>query len=67
MLTGAVGRRSTADIATRLATAVPGVTRVDNRIRYDFDDAELVRSTVSRTHPFSAGRSTRTAGIAGVG
>jgi len=53
-LAGAVGRRSTADIVTRVVTAVPGVTKVDNRIRYDFDDAELVRSTVSRTHPFSA-------------
>jgi len=54
VLMGAVGRRSTADIVTRLATAVPGVTKVDNRIRYDFDDAELARSTVGRTHPFSA-------------
>ncbi|MEU8606490.1 CBS domain-containing protein [Actinoplanes sp. NPDC048791] len=53
-LTGAVGRRSTADIVTRVVTAVPGVTKVDNHIRYDFDDAELVRSTVNRTHPFSA-------------
>ncbi|RSM70244.1 hypothetical protein DMB66_09470 [Actinoplanes sp. ATCC 53533] len=53
-LTGAVGRHSTADIVTRVVTAVPGVTKVINRIRYDFDDAELVRSTVSRTHPFSA-------------
>ena len=53
-LTGAVGRRSTADIVTRVVTAVPGVTKVVNQIRYDFDDAELVRSTVSRTHPFSA-------------
>jgi CBS domain-containing protein len=53
-LTGAVGRLSTADIATRVVTKVPGVTKVVNRLRYDFDDAELVRSTVSRTHPFSA-------------
>jgi CBS domain-containing protein len=53
-LTGAVGRRSTSDIVTRVVTAVPGVTKVVNGIRYDFDDAELVRSTVSRTHPFSA-------------
>jgi CBS domain-containing protein len=53
-LTGAAGRRSTVDIITRLATAVPGVTKVINRIRYDFDDAELARSTVDRTHPFSA-------------
>jgi CBS domain-containing protein len=54
MLTGAVGRRSTGDIATRLAAAVPGVTEVLNHIRYDFDDAALARSKVSRTHPFSA-------------
>lgn len=54
MLTGTVGRRSTADIATRLARAVPGVTEVDNHIRHDFDDAELARSKISRTHPFSA-------------
>jgi CBS domain-containing protein len=53
-VTGAVGRRSTADIVTRVVTAVPGITKVDNRVRYDFDDAELVRSTVNRTHPFSA-------------
>jgi CBS domain-containing protein len=53
-LFGAVGRRSTADIVTRVVTAVPGVTEVVADIRYDFDDAELVRSTVSRTHPFSA-------------
>jgi len=54
MLTGAAGRRSTADIAARLAAGVPGVTKVVNRIRYDFDDAELARSKVGRTHPFSA-------------
>lgn len=54
MLTGAVGRRSTAEIATRLAAAVPGVIKAVNRIRYEFDDAELVRSKVGRTHPFSA-------------
>ena len=53
-LTGAVGRHSTADIVTRVVTAVPGITEVDSHIRYDFDDAELVRSTVSRSHPFSA-------------
>jgi CBS domain-containing protein len=53
-LTGAAGRRSTADIAARLAAAVPGVTGVANRIHYDFDDAELARSKVGRTHPFSA-------------
>lgn len=54
VLTGEVGRRSTAGIATRLVAAVPGVTRVVDRIRYDFDDADLVRSKVHRTHPFSA-------------
>ncbi|WP_433731435.1 CBS domain-containing protein [Actinoplanes sp. CA-051413] len=53
-LTGAVGRRSTAGIVTRLATAVPGVTEVVDRIGYDFDDAALARSRVDRTHPFSA-------------
>ncbi|MCA2218897.1 BON domain-containing protein [Jidongwangia harbinensis] len=53
-LTGAVGRHSTAEIATRVVATVPGVTKVVNRIRYDFDDADLVRSTVGRTHPFSA-------------
>ena len=53
-LTGAVGRRSTAGIATRLTAAVPGVTGVVDHIVHDFDDAELARSTVGRTHPFSA-------------
>jgi hypothetical protein len=53
-LTGAVDRRSTADIAARLTTTVPGVTHVVDQVRYDFDDTELVRSKVSRTHPFSA-------------
>jgi len=53
-LTGAVDRRSTAGIAVRLASAVPGVTEVVGRIRYDFDDTHLVESKVNRTHPFSA-------------
>ncbi|WP_328475091.1 BON domain-containing protein [Actinoplanes sp. NBC_00393] len=53
-LTGAVGRRSTADIAARLAATVPGISAVVNRIGYDVDDADLVRSRVNRTHPFSA-------------
>jgi CBS domain-containing protein len=53
-LIGAVDRHSTADLVTRVVTGVPGVTKVDNRIQYDFDDADLVRSTVNRTHPFSA-------------
>jgi CBS domain-containing protein len=54
VLTGEVGRRSTAGIATRLVAAVPGITRVIDRIRYNFDDADLVRSKIHRTHPFSA-------------
>jgi CBS domain-containing protein len=53
-LTGAVGRRSTAGIAARLTAAVPGVTTVADRIRYEFDDADLIRSKISRMHPFSA-------------
>ncbi|UQU62701.1 BON domain-containing protein [Couchioplanes caeruleus] len=54
VLTGDVGRRSTAAIAGRLAAAVPGVTAVVDDLRYEFDDTELVRSKVHRTHPFSA-------------
>jgi CBS domain-containing protein len=54
VLTGEVGRRSTAAIVARLAAAVPGVIKVADRIRYDFDDTDLIRSRVSRTHPFSA-------------
>jgi hypothetical protein len=53
-LTGAVGRRSTAGIAARLAGEVPGVVDVVDRIRYDFDDTDLVSSKAGRTHPFSA-------------
>jgi CBS-domain-containing membrane protein len=53
-LSGAVGRRTTAAIAARLAATVPGVIAVVDRIRYDFDDTSLARSRVSRTHPFSA-------------
>ncbi|MEV6845729.1 BON domain-containing protein [Actinoplanes sp. NPDC051411] len=53
-LTGAVGRRSTAAIAARLAGEVPGAVTVVDRIRYDFDDSSLTRSRVGRTHPFSA-------------
>ncbi|MFI7602221.1 CBS domain-containing protein [Actinoplanes sp. NPDC049681] len=53
-LTGRVGRRSTAGIATRLVAAVPGVAHVVDRIGYEFDDADLVRSRANRTHPFSA-------------
>jgi hypothetical protein len=53
-LTGAVGRRSTAGIAARLTTDVPGVSEVVNRIRFEFDDTDLARSKVGRTHPFSA-------------
>jgi hypothetical protein len=54
VLTGDVGRRSTAGIAARLISALPGVTTVIDHIRYDFDDAKLARSRVNRTHPFSA-------------
>ncbi|MCO8278064.1 BON domain-containing protein [Actinoplanes sp. TRM 88003] len=54
VLTGAVGRQSTAGIAARLAAAVPGISDVDDQIRYEFDDSRLVRSRVGRTHPFSA-------------
>ena len=53
-LTGTVGRRTTAAIAARLATDVPGVVTVVNNIRFDFDDSALARSRVHRTHPFSA-------------
>ena len=53
-LTGAVGRRSTAAIAVRLAGKVPGALAVIDRIGYDFDDSSLIRSRVGRTHPFSA-------------
>lgn len=53
-LSGTVGRRSTAGIAGRLVATVPGVSAVVDRIRYDVDDNDLVRSRVSRTHPFSA-------------
>ncbi|WP_199514096.1 BON domain-containing protein [Nucisporomicrobium flavum] len=54
VLTGDVGRRSTAAIARRLAATVPGVTAVVDDLRYEFDDTDLVRSKVHRTHPFSA-------------
>jgi CBS domain-containing protein len=54
VLTGEVGRSSTAGIAARLVAAVPGVTRVVDRIRYSFDDADLVRPKLHRSHPFSA-------------
>lgn len=53
-LTGAVGRRSTAAMAGRLSAEVPGVLGVVNNIAYGFDDTELVRSRIGRTHPFSA-------------
>lgn len=54
VLTGDVGRSSTAAIAARLAGAVRGVTTVVNRIGFAFDDDALVRSRIGRTHPFSA-------------
>ncbi|MFC7535679.1 BON domain-containing protein [Actinoplanes sp. GCM10030250] len=53
-LTGAVGRRSTAGIATRLAAGVPGVSTVQDRIGYDFDDTRLLRSRFGGRHMFSA-------------
>ncbi|MGX6603981.1 CBS domain-containing protein [Micromonosporaceae bacterium Da 78-11] len=53
-LTGEVGRRSTAAIAGRLSADVTGVLHVVNNITYGFDDTTLVRSRISRTHPFSA-------------
>ncbi|GIE92014.1 BON domain-containing protein [Actinoplanes regularis] len=54
-LTGAVDRRSTAGIVARLTADVPGVSHVVDQVRFDFDDTDLlVRSRVSRTHPFSA-------------
>ena len=53
-LTGAVGRRTTAAIATRLAARVPGVVAVIDQLRDTFDDTALARSRTHRTHPFSA-------------
>lgn len=53
-LTGEVGRRSTAAMAGRLSADVPGVLGVVNDIAYGFDDTELVRSRIGRSHPFSA-------------
>jgi CBS domain-containing protein len=53
-LTGAVGRRTTAAIAARLAARVPGVVAVIDQIRDSFDDTTLARSRTHRTHPFSA-------------
>jgi osmotically-inducible protein OsmY len=65
-LTGAVDRRSTAGIAARLTTGVPGVRQVVDQIRFDFDDTDLlVRSEVSRTHPFTPIRSRRPAHAGG--
>jgi CBS domain-containing protein len=53
-LTGAVGRRTTAAIAARLAARVPGVVAVIDHIDDAFDDTTLARSRTHRTHPFSA-------------
>jgi CBS domain-containing protein len=53
-LTGAVGRRTTAAIAARLAARVPGVVAVVDQIRDTFDDTTLARSRTHHTHPFSA-------------
>jgi hypothetical protein len=54
ILTGAVGRRTTAAIAARLTAQVPGVVAVVDQVRYDFDDTTLARSRTHRTRPFSA-------------
>jgi CBS domain-containing protein len=53
-LTGAVGRRTTAAIAARLAARVPGVVAVIDQIRDTFDDTTLAQSRTHRSHPFSA-------------
>ena len=50
-LSGAVGRRTTAAIAARLAAHVPGVVAVVDEIRYEFDDSALARSRLHRTDP----------------
>ena len=50
-LTGAVGRRTTAAIAARLAGSVPGVVAVIDQIRDAFDGTTLARSRTHRTHP----------------
>ncbi len=43
-LTGELDTRSLAGIAVRLASAVPGVVRVDNRLRWAQDDSRSVRT-----------------------
>jgi CBS domain-containing protein len=53
-LTGTVGRRTTAAIAVRLVSGVPGVVTVIDKLDHEFDDTKLARSRVGRTHPFSA-------------
>lgn len=53
-LTGAVGRRTTAGIAARLAGKVPGAVAVVDHIHHDFDDSTLAHSRVGHSHPFSA-------------
>jgi CBS domain-containing protein len=53
-LSGAVGRRTTAAIAARLAAHVPGVVAVVDEIRYEFDDTTLARSRLHRTDPVSS-------------
>jgi len=53
-LSGAVGRRTTAAIAARLAADVPGVVAVRDEIRYEFDDSALARSRLHRTDPVSS-------------
>jgi osmotically-inducible protein OsmY len=53
-LTGRVGRRTTADMTVRMVSAVPGVVTVVDGLRHDYDDTEMARSRITRTHPFSA-------------
>jgi CBS domain-containing protein len=53
-MVGEVDRRSVADIAVRLARAVPGVIEVVDRLTYDFDDGAMARSADGHAHPFEA-------------
>jgi CBS domain-containing protein len=53
-LSGAVGRRTTAAIAARLAADVPGVVAVRDEIRSEFDDSALAPSRSHRTDPLSS-------------
>lgn len=44
MLSGKVERRSTASLVVRLVADVPGVVTVVDRLGWDYDDSELIRS-----------------------